>query len=88
MKRTASQFQCLECGEHFAGSESFGRHFRRDTAQCQTPDEMRAVGMDYNAAGFWFIDWAPPVDTMSNDAALSLPDFGISFPNGGPGEPA
>jgi hypothetical protein len=77
MNRVGSQFRCVECGEDFVGPESFDRHFRRDTAQCQTPTEMRYAGMAVNTSGFWFIS-----------RASLPPDFGfeIGFANGGPGE--
>jgi hypothetical protein len=72
MKRTGSQFQCLECGEHFIDTSSFGRHFRRETAQCQTTDEMRAAGMQINAAGFWFIQ-CPAARTFDIGFAKGAP---------------
>ena len=50
-KVTGSHYQCLVCGEHFAGPVAFGHH--RVDAACLSPDGMRDLGMAINRAGFW-----------------------------------
>jgi hypothetical protein len=55
MKLTGSRFQCILCGQHFAGPHSFTRHRHPIGAHlaCLSADEMRSRGLSLNAAGFW-----------------------------------
>jgi len=47
--------QCGECGAYFRSPSAFDKHRTggQEARTCLTPDEMRAVGMVVNAAGFW-----------------------------------
>lgn len=48
--------QCPGCGEYFNSTFAFEKHRTGQHGvdrRCLTPEEMRAKGMDMNAAGFW-----------------------------------
>jgi hypothetical protein len=48
--------QCCGCGEYFNSSAAFDKHRHGDFGKdrrCRSVEEMRAKGMDKNAAGFW-----------------------------------
>jgi hypothetical protein len=57
MKLTGSQFQCLACGEHFAGPIAFGLHrtgqYESIDAECLSPRGMADAGMMLSHTGFW-----------------------------------
>ncbi|TCG08362.1 hypothetical protein BZM27_12565 [Paraburkholderia steynii] len=60
-KLTGDRNQCPTCGEFFNSSSAFDKHrtgpFGKASApaqrRCMSPDEMRALGMVKNDAGFW-----------------------------------
>jgi hypothetical protein len=56
MKVSGDRNQCAGCGEFFNSSAAFDKHrtgaFGIDR-RCMTDGEMRAKGMDKNAAGYW-----------------------------------
>ena len=58
-KVTGSQFQCLACGEHFAGPRAFGHH--RVDAECLSPEAMRERGMSVTPTDFWTAQWPQEV---------------------------
>lgn len=57
MKISGDRNQCAGCGEYFNSSFSFDKHRAGEHTDngryCLTPEQMRAKGMDKNAAGFW-----------------------------------
>jgi len=57
MKLTGDRCLCKTCGEHFNSTRAFDKHRTETYAQlsrrCLSPDEMRALGVSQNAAGFW-----------------------------------
>jgi len=53
MRLSGSRFQCIWCGQHYAGPTAYGLHFHPVTADCLSPDGMREIGMTVNRAGFW-----------------------------------
>jgi hypothetical protein len=59
VKLTGSNYQCIGCGRHFAGPAAYGNHFDSETAECLSPDAMRAAGFVLSAADFWTIQTNP-----------------------------
>lgn len=56
MKLSGDRNQCCGCHEFFNSSAAFDKHRHGDFGKdrrCRTIDEMRAKGMDKNAAGYW-----------------------------------
>lgn len=56
MRLTGDKNQCQGCKAYFNSTYAFDKHrtgeFGKDR-RCRTEDEMRAIGMDVNAKGFW-----------------------------------
>jgi hypothetical protein len=62
MKLHGDRNQCQGCKEYFNSSFAFDKHRAGEHGKdrrCLTVDEMRAKGMDKNAAGFWISSAMP-----------------------------
>jgi hypothetical protein len=59
MKLTGSRYQCIACGQHFAGPNAYGLHYDSLSAACLSAAALRAAGMTTNAAGFWTVTDPP-----------------------------
>jgi hypothetical protein len=56
MKLGKQRNQCQGCKEYFNSNAAFDKHRTGPHGhgrRCRTPDEMTAVGMSKNQAGFW-----------------------------------
>jgi hypothetical protein len=71
MRRSGSLNQCYFCECHFAGPRPYGMHFDPVTAECLTPDAMRAAGLRLNAAGFWVVHVSRPIDSRTHTQEVS-----------------
>ena len=71
MKLSGDRNQCQGCKGYFNSSFAFDKHRRGEHGidrRCLTGSEMRAKGMDTNAAGFW-ISAAMPEAVVSGVSA-------------------
>ena len=56
MKLTGQRNQCQGCKQYFNSNTAFDMHRTGKHGvdrRCQTPEEMKEIGMLVNAAGFW-----------------------------------
>ncbi len=59
MKLTGNRNQCQSCKEYFNSNSAFDKHRTGDhgrNRRCRTPEEMIALGMSKNNAGFWITE--------------------------------
>lgn len=81
MNLSGDRNQCAGCGEYFNSTFAFDKHrtgeFGKDR-RCLTAEEMRAKGMDKNAAGFW-ISSAMPLEVAHNHSSEPDPAVEHAF---------
>lgn len=59
MKLTGSRNQCQGCKQYFNSTTAFDMHRTGEhgvNRRCRTPEEMTALGMLINHAGFWITE--------------------------------
>jgi len=59
MRLTASRNQCQGCKQYFNSNTAFDMHRTGEhgvNRRCRTPQEMTALGMLVNDAGFWITE--------------------------------
>jgi hypothetical protein len=59
MKLTGNRNQCQECKQYFNSNTAFDKHRTGKhgvNRRCRTPEEMLALGMLINHAGFWITE--------------------------------
>jgi hypothetical protein len=59
MKLTGNRNQCQECKQYFNSNSAFDMHRTGEhgvNRRCMTPEEMTALGMLVNHAGFWITE--------------------------------
>lgn len=59
MKLTGNRNQCQECKQYFNSNSAFDMHRTGEhgvNRRCRTPEEMTALGMLINHAGFWITE--------------------------------
>jgi hypothetical protein len=59
MKLTGSRNQCQACKQYFNSNSAFDKHRTGEhgvSRRCRTPEEMTALGMLINHAGFWITE--------------------------------
>jgi hypothetical protein len=59
MRLTASRNQCQGCKQYFNSNTAFETHRTGEhgvNRRCRTPQEMTALGMLVNDAGFWITE--------------------------------
>jgi hypothetical protein len=56
MKLSGSRNQCQGCKEYFNSNWAFDKHRTGEyglNRRCRSPEEMKTIGMQLNAHGFW-----------------------------------
>lgn len=59
MKLTGNRNQCQGCKQYFNSNSAFDKHRTGvycSSRRCRTPEEMLALGMLINHAGFWITE--------------------------------
>jgi hypothetical protein len=59
MRLTGSRNQCQSCKQYFNSNTAFDKHRTGEYGRqrrCRTPEEMTALGMLVNHAGFWITE--------------------------------
>ena len=59
MRLTSSRNQCQGCKQYFNSNTAFDTHRTGEhgvNRRCRTPEEMTALGMLINNAGFWITE--------------------------------
>jgi hypothetical protein len=59
MHLTGSRNQCPSCNQYFNSNTAFDKHRTGKhgaSRRCRTPEEMTALGMLVNHAGFWITE--------------------------------
>jgi hypothetical protein len=79
MKLTGNRNQCQSCKEYFNSNTAFDKHrtgehgFKR---RCRTPEEMTALGMSKNNAGFWITEkYDGPIRKGESDEESEQPEL-------------
>jgi hypothetical protein len=79
MKLTGNRNQCQSCKEYFNSNTAFDKHrtgehgFKR---RCRTPEEMIALGMSKNNAGFWITEkYDGPIRQGESDDESEQPEL-------------
>ena len=78
MKLTGNRNQCQSCKEYFNSNTAFDKHRTGDhgrNRRCRTPEEMIALGMSKNNAGFWITEkYDGPIRQGTNDDESEQPE--------------
>jgi len=59
VKLTGNRNQCQGCKQYFNSNSAFDKHRTGEhgvNRRCRTPDELTALGMLVNHAGFWITE--------------------------------
>ena len=59
MRLTGNRNQCQSCKQYFNSNTAFDKHRTGEHGykrRCRTPEEMTALGMLVNHAGFWITE--------------------------------
>jgi hypothetical protein len=79
MKLTGNRNQCQSCKEYFNSNTAFDKHRTGDhgrNRRCRTPEEMIALGMSKNNAGFWITEkYDGPIRQGSDDDESEQPEL-------------
>ena len=79
MKLTGNRNQCQSCKEYFNSNTAFDKHRTGDhghSRRCRTPQEMTALGMLVNSAGFWITEkYDGPIRQGKNDEESEQPEL-------------
>jgi len=73
LKLSGRRCQCAACKEYFNSIAGFDKHpvGPYDARKCLTPEEMLALGMSKNEAGFWITVAMPKERCLSGKAVAS-----------------
>ena len=79
MKLTGNRNQCQSCKEYFNSNTAFDKHRTGDhghSRRCRTPEEMIALGMSKNNAGFWITEkYDGPIRQGTDDDESEQPEL-------------
>ena len=79
MKLTGNRNQCQSCKEYFNSNTAFDKHRTGDhgrNRRCRTPQEMTALGMLVNSAGFWITEkYDGPIRQGTDDDESEQPEL-------------
>lgn len=79
MKLTGNRNQCQSCKEYFNSNTAFDKHRTGDhgrNRRCRTPEEMIALGMSKNNAGFWITEkYDGPIRQGTDDDESEQPEL-------------
>lgn len=79
MKLTGNRNQCQSCKEYFNSNTAFDKHRTGEhgrNRRCRTPQEMTALGMLVNSAGFWITEkYDGPIRQGANDDESEQPEL-------------
>jgi hypothetical protein len=79
MKLTGNRNQCQSCKEYFNSNTAFDKHRTGDhgrNRRCRTPEEMIALGMSKNNAGFWITEkYDGPIRQGADDDESEQPEL-------------
>jgi hypothetical protein len=75
MRLTGSRNQCQGCKQYFNSVTAFDKHRVGEHGvdrRCRTPEEMTALGMFVNHAGFWITEkYDGHMDTRSPEQSVT-----------------
>jgi hypothetical protein len=75
MRLTGSRNQCQSCKQYFNSVTAFDKHRIGEhgvNRRCRTPEEMTALGMLVNHAGFWITEkYDGHMDTRSPEQSVT-----------------